>query len=82
MTETFTVSTRYEGPTNSHGSRIIITATLAGKRVRRTFAYDYAASDAHTAAAVAFARMYAWGVSGFRYQRETRSGRGKVLAAE
>ena len=81
LVDYFTVKTRYEGANNSHGSRIVVTATLAGKRVRRTFAYDYAASDPHYAAACAFADARGWGddLYTFRYDGETRSGRGKVL---
>lgn len=77
----FTVSTRYEGATNSHGSRIVVTQTIKGKRVQRTFPYDYAARDAHEAAARAFANSRGWNneLYGFRYDGETRSGRGKVL---
>ncbi len=40
--------TKYEGPTDTRGSRIIVTTLGTGKR--KTVPYDYAARDAHEAA--------------------------------
>ena len=79
--DVFTVRTRYEGPTDSHGARIVVTATHGGKRVRRAFPYDYAAHDPHIAAADAYAVSKGWAGEPhvFRYDGETRTGRGKVL---
>lgn len=52
------IITRYAGPTNTRGSRII--ATAYGKRV--TFPWDYAESvdDNHALAAVYAARKLGW----------------------
>lgn len=40
--------TKYSGPTDTRGSRIIVTTLATGKR--KTVSYDYAARDAHEAA--------------------------------
>jgi hypothetical protein len=52
------IVTKYHGPTNTRGSRII--ATAYGKRV--TFPWDYAESvgDNHAMAAVYAARKLGW----------------------
>lgn len=40
--------TRYVGPSETHGARIIVTRVSTGKR--RSVPYDYAAHDAHESA--------------------------------
>ena len=53
------ITTRYAGPTNTRGSRIIAT-TASG--LRRTVRYDYAlnSSENHCAAALALAESLGW----------------------
>ena len=77
----FTVRTRYVRWTDSRGPRIVVSATLAGKRVRGVFAYDHSESDPHIAAARAFADARGWrgDLYTFRYDGPTPSKRGKVL---
>lgn len=43
------ITTRYAGPTNSRGSRIIVRS----EGTRRVIPYDYAATQAHVAAVAA-----------------------------
>ena len=78
---TFEIRTRYVGPTDTRGSRII--ATGHGKQVSSSF--DYAASDPHKAAVVALAINLGYGtgatqiaVANPRWIRDTRSGRGSI----
>ena len=51
------ILTRYKGPTDARGSRIIATAE-GGHRI--TIPYDYGASDPHEVAAVALCRKLGW----------------------
>jgi len=44
------VYTEYKGPTNSRGSRIIVTIRRGDDTIRRLMSYDYAAHDAHDSA--------------------------------
>lgn len=53
------VYTRYCGPTNSRGSRIICTMNKGfGEKIRYTASYDYAAHDVHDAAIAKFAEIH------------------------
>lgn len=70
---TDTARTRYSGPTDTRGARIIVTFEGHSHAVPR----DYAASNAHEAAALTVVRRYRPGAS-VAYVRETRSGRGNV----
>lgn len=78
LSDTLAVRTRYEGPTDTHCSRIVVSAVIGGKRVQRTLPLNYAASNAHVAAVIEY--LHAMGFEAFRadYVRETRSGRGNI----
>ena len=45
------IYTKYCGPTNTRGSRIIVTIQRGNDTVKKTFSYSYAAHNPHTEAA-------------------------------
>lgn len=76
---TVKIRTKYQGPTNSHGGRIVVQLVGAfGRVVRRmSVPYDYASTDMHTDAVKAFLgyKPENWGDILVR-KGATRSGRG------
>lgn len=76
------IRTRKIPADNYRGARIRVETIASngdGFRVS-TYPYDYAASNAHEAAALAYLelRPRMFGACGVEYVRETRSGRGNV----
>lgn len=54
------ILTRYVGPSNVRGSRIIATAEGGDRPHRLTVPYDHSSSDPHADAAVALCRKLGW----------------------
>jgi deoxyribodipyrimidine photolyase-like uncharacterized protein len=78
--KTVYVRTRYAGATDSRGSTVAVEGIIGGKRVSRSFPYDYAARDAHLSAIRGFARLaLGWDAYGRTVVRQTRSERGWVV---
>lgn len=69
-----TITTKYAGPTNTRGSRIIVN----GAGHRATIPYSYAASDAHRAALEVFCSRF--GIAGVEFI-EADAGKVRVFVA-
>lgn len=68
-----TITTKYAGPTNTRGSRIIVN----GAGHRATIPYSYAASDAHRAALEVFCTRFK--IAGEFLEAD--AGKGRVFVA-
>lgn len=69
---THILRTRYQGATETRGSRIHVTDTMTGRT--KSYSYDYAAKDPHMSAALAFS-----GADFGTIRRHTRSGKGYLI---
>jgi hypothetical protein len=69
-----TITTRYTGPTNTRGSRVIATATINGRRRSARVPFDYAAGAYGTHEQAAAALGAKLGVKVYDAREGTRTG--------